>query len=69
MTTIGVPNQGEHGEVNRVLATILAVLWAAQAAADFGDYVSHEQQAQSLLVNTDVEPAVTGVVEDDDVAV
>jgi oligosaccharide 4-alpha-D-glucosyltransferase len=40
--------------MNRLVATILVALWAAQASADFGDYRSHEQRDQSLLVNTDV---------------
>ena len=40
--------------MNRLLATLLVALWAAPAPADFGDYLSHEQQAQSLLVSTDV---------------
>ena len=43
--------------MNKLLFTLLAVLaatWISPAAADFGNYRSHEQQGQSLLVTTDV---------------
>jgi oligosaccharide 4-alpha-D-glucosyltransferase len=36
------------------LFAVLAATWISPAAADFGEYLSHQQQGQSLLVTTDV---------------
>ena len=43
--------------MNKLLLVFIAATaatWTTPVAADFGDYRSHEQQGQSLLVTTDV---------------